>query len=139
MKHVSGSTGLCHVLRLQPGDDVRRSLQEWAQANAVDAASITCVVGSLTHAHLRYANRADGIVTTADLEVLSLSGTISRHGMHLHMSVGDRNGNVLGGHLLDGCVVRTTLELTVQEINGLRMLRSRDEQTGYEELDTERK
>lgn len=126
-------------MRLEPGDDVRRSLQEWATENAVDAAMITCAVGSLTHAHLRYANRADGIVTTSDLEVLSLSGTISRHGMHLHMSVGDRNGNVLGGHLLDGCVVRTTLELTVQEINGLRMLRSRDEQTGYEELDTERK
>ncbi|MBK8498120.1 MAG: DNA-binding protein [Flavobacteriales bacterium] len=137
MKHASGSAGRCHVIRLQPGDDVRRTLREWAETNSIDAASITSAVGSLTHAHLRYANRADGIMTTADLEVLSLSGTISQHGMHLHLSVGDRDGNMLGGHMLDGCLVRTTLELTVQEINGLRMLRTRDEQSGYDELEPE--
>lgn len=125
------------MIRLQPGDDVRRTLREWAETNSIDAASITSAVGSLTHAHLRYANRADGIMTTADLEVLSLSGTISQHGMHLHLSVGDRDGNMLGGHMLDGCLVRTTLELTVQEINGLRMLRTRDEQSGYDELEPE--
>ena len=125
------------MLRLQPGEDVRISLHDWAHANTIEAAAITSAVGSLTHAHLRYANRADGIMTTTDMEVLSLSGTLSIHGMHLHLSVADRDGKMLGGHMLDGCIVRTTLELTIQEIDGVRLLRVKDEQSGYEELSPE--
>lgn len=125
------------MLRLQPGEDVRVTLYQWVQAQRIEAAAITSAVGSLTHAHLRYANRADGIMTTADLEVLSLSGTLSIHGVHLHLSVADRDGQVLGGHMLDGCIVRTTLELTVQEVDGVRMLRVKDEVSGYDELSPE--
>ena len=137
MKQAAGTAGHIHVLRLQPGEDVRTTLDAWAKTLGIEAAAITSAVGSLTQAHLRYANRADGIMTTADLEVLSLSGTLGIHGMHLHLSVADREGRMLGGHMLDGCTVRTTLELTVQEIDGVRMLRLKDEQTGYEELSPE--
>ena len=139
MKQATGSAGRIHVLRLQPGEDVRTTLRDWANANTIEAAAITSAVGRLTHAHIRYANRADGIMTTADLEVLFLSGTLSIHGMHLHLSVADRDGKMLGGHMLDGCIVRTTLELTVQLIDGLRMLRVKDEQSGYDELSPETK
>lgn len=124
-----------HVLRLEPGADVRTVLQQWAADLAIDAAAIVSAVGSLTHAHIRYANRADGIVTTGDLEICSLSGTLSRHGMHLHVSVADRDGHLLGGHLLEGCLVRTTLELVIQEVSGVRMLRTKDPVTTYDELD----
>lgn len=139
MKQAAGPAGRVHVLRLRPGEDVRITLHDWVGANNIEAAAITGAVGSLTHAHIRYANRADGIMTTADLEVLSLSGTLSIDGMHLHLSVADRDGTMLGGHLLDGCIVRTTLELTVQEIDGVRMRRVMDEQSGYEELSPELK
>lgn len=123
------------MLRLQPGEDVRITLRDWVHANAIQAAAITSAVGSLTHAHIRYANRADGIMTTGDLEVLSLSGTLSEHGMHLHLSIGDRDGQMLGGHMLDGCLVRTTLELIVQKVDGVSMPRVKDENSGYDELD----
>lgn len=137
MKQLAGAAGRIHVLRLEPGEDVRAKLLEWVHGQRIEAAAITSAVGSLTHAHLRYANRADGIMTTADLEVLSLSGTLSMHGMHLHLSVADRDGHMLGGHMLDGCIVRTTLELTVQEIDGVRMVRVKDQESGYEELSPE--
>ena len=127
------------MLRLQPSEDVRITLRDWANAKNLEAAAITSAVGSLTHAHIRYANRADGIMTNTDLEVLSLSGTLSIHGMHLHLSVADRDGKMLGGHMLDGCIVRTTLELTVQEIDGVRMLRLKDGESGYDELSPEPK
>ena len=39
-----------------------------------------------------------------------------------------------GGHLLTGCIVRTTLELVIHEIGGLRLLREPDPATGYDEL-----
>ncbi|MBK6755439.1 MAG: DUF296 domain-containing protein [Flavobacteriales bacterium] len=101
----------------------------------IEAAAVTSAVGSLTQVHLRYADRADGVVTTTDPEVISLSGTLSIHGMHLHLSVADRYGRQLGGHLLDGCPGRTTLELTIQEILWVRMVRVKDGTTGYEELE----
>lgn len=74
-------------------------------------------------------------MTAADLEVCALTGTVSMHGMHLHLSVADCDGHMLGGHMLDGCLVRTTLELVVQEVAEVTILRIKEEQTGYDELD----
>lgn len=135
MKQAAGGAGALHVIRLEPGEDVRPVLEKWAIDHAVEAASIVSSVGSLTQAHIRYANRADGMMTVADLEVCSISGTLSKHGLHLHISIADRDGKMLGGHMLPGCLVRTTLELVIQEVSSVRMLRSKDPATGYEELD----
>lgn len=135
MKQATGTAGSVHVLRLQPGEEVRTALRDWAAQWNVQAAVITAAVGSLSTAHLRYAGRADGEMINADLEVLSLSGTVSVHGMHLHVSVADRDGATVGGHLLEGCIVRTTLELALQLVDGVRMLRTKDPDTGYDELD----
>lgn len=135
MKQAQGQAGSVHVLRLQPGEDIKPVLEHWAKERQIAAACITAAVGSLTQAHVRYANRADGIVTTGDLEVVALSGTLAENGMHLHLAVADRNGAMLGGHLLPGCLVRTTLELVIMEVSGVRMLRSKDEVTTYDELD----
>lgn len=137
MKQAVGAAGRIHVLRLEPGNDVRGALRDWAERFDVQAAVITSAVGSLSAAHLRYAGRADGVMTSTDLEVLSLSGTLSVHGMHLHLSVADRDGHMLGGHMLDGCSIRTTLELSVQEVEGVRMPRTKDPATGYDELSPE--
>lgn len=135
MKHATGKAGAMHVLRLQPGEDVRATLERWAVEHHIAAACITSAVGSLTQAHIRYANRADGIITTQDLEVVSFSGTLAENGMHLHIAVADRNGTTFGGHVLAGCFVRTTLELVIMEVEGVRMQRSKDETTTYDELD----
>lgn len=135
MKEVAGATGPCHVIRLEPGEDVRETLEGWARDKAMEAAAIVSAVGSLTHAHIRYAGRADGIMTIGDLEICSLSGTLARYGLHLHISIADRDGVMLGGHLLKGSLVRTTLELVIQEISGVQLLRTHDEKTTYDELD----
>ncbi len=135
MKAATGSAGAVHVLRLGPGEDLRPVLERWARDNRIEAASVVSAVGSLTVAHIRYGGRADGIITTGDLEVCALSGTLSMHGLHLHVSIADRDGRTLGGHLLPGSLVRTTLELVVQEVSGVRMLRTPDPATTYDELD----
>jgi uncharacterized protein len=132
---IAGVSGPVHVLRLLPGEDIRASLEGWARSAGIEGAGIVSAVGSLSVAHLRYAGRADGLVTSGDLEVCGLSGTISKHGLHLHLSIADRDGAMLGGHLLAGSVVRTTLELVIQEIGGVRLLRTPDPRTTYDELD----
>lgn len=123
------------MLRLEPGEDVRAVLSTWCTDNAIEAAAVISAVGSLTTAHIRYGGRADGIVTSGDLEICGLSGTLSRHGLHLHLSVADRDGAMLGGHLLTGSLVRTTLELVLLEVDGVSMPRTKDPATGHDELD----
>jgi predicted DNA-binding protein with PD1-like motif len=134
MIHATGAAGALHVLRLTPGADPRTALRTWCTEQAVEAAAVVAAVGSLSTAVLRHAGSDTPSMLVEDLEVCALTGTLSRHGVHLHLVVSDREGRVSGGHMLDGCVVRTTLELVLQVIDGLVMRRLHDPATGYPEL-----
>ena len=123
-----------HVLRMLPGEDVRAELERWCADNALEAGCVVSAVGSVSIAVLRMAGRNEGSTLTGSMEVCTLSGTLSRHGMHLHMAVADAEGRMHGGHMLSGCTVRTTLEVVVQEIGGLAMHRRHDARSGYPEL-----
>ena len=67
------------------------------------------------------------------LEVVSLVGTFSRDGKHLHMTVSNEKGECFGGHLISGRVY-TTLELVIGVVQNVDFSRQRDECTGYNEL-----
>jgi hypothetical protein len=67
-------------------------------------------------------------------EIVSLTGTISRHGCHLHMALADHQGNVVGGHVLEGCEVFTTAEIVIGECVNQVFSREHDEDTGFDEL-----
>ncbi len=123
-----------HVLRILPGEDVRGMLEMWCIERNVEAATLVSAVGSVTRAMIRFGGRSEGTLVEGDLEVCALSGTLSRQGMHLHLAIADADGRMTGGHLLAGTLVRTTLEIVVQEIGGLRLLRKMDDRTGYPEL-----
>lgn len=131
---ATGRPYAIHALRLLPGEDVRGTLKAWAEENGIEAAAVVSAVGSVSRALLRYGGRSEAAATKGDLEVCALSGTVSRHGLHLHLAVADPDGRMTGGHLLEGTMVRTTLEVMIQEIGGVRFVRRPDERTGYEEL-----
>jgi predicted DNA-binding protein with PD1-like motif len=123
-----------HALRLHPDEDLRDRLQALTQAHGWEAAAIVTAVGSLRQAHLRFAGQPDGTVLDGPFEILSLVGTLSRHGLHLHISLGDAHGQVWGGHLLSGCPIYTTAEIVLTTLPGLVFARSPDPVTGYREL-----
>ncbi|MBU0602157.1 MAG: DNA-binding protein [Gammaproteobacteria bacterium] len=123
-----------HIERLRPGDDLRRSLQQFARGRELGAGFILSAVGSLGPAMLRFAGRDIPTVIDGDVELLALSGTISRHGVHLHASVADAAGQVCGGHLLEGSIVRTTMELVLGIAGGWEIRRETDPLTGYAEM-----
>ena len=76
----------------------------------------------------------EGTETLAPLELLTLSGTLSLDGAHLHASVSDARGAVAGGHLMPGSLVRTTAEVVVALLPGWAFSRAVDGATGYREL-----
>jgi uncharacterized protein len=127
-----------HVTRLLPGDDLRVSLeQSFAQLRlqyGINAACIVSAVGSLASAMLRYADKPGAIDLGGPLELLMLSGTLSVDGAHLHASVADSQGTVRGGHLMPGCIVRTTAEVVIALLPGWEFRRELDVATGFKEL-----
>jgi uncharacterized protein len=123
-----------HCLRLTPGQDLKLEIQAFAQAQTLEAGIILTGIGSLTQASLRFAAVPTATVIEGPLELIALSGTVSQHGMHLHGSVADSQGRVYGGHIMAGCVIRTTAEIAIASLPHLRFSRLPDPQTGYLEL-----
>ena len=120
------------AIRLTPGQDLMKELRAWAGDH--DAASVLSVVGSLKHASLRFANQPQPTRIDGPLEILSLSGTLSKHGAHLHLSVADGNGKMTGGHLKPGSEIFTTAEIVLGVYRDLVFDRELDETYGYKEL-----
>ena len=121
-------------LRLQPGDDLRQALESWIGEQEEQAGCVISAIGSLSVAELRFAGAAAATTILGELEILSLSGTLSADGAHLHIAVADSKGAVIGGHLCPGSLVRTTAELVVGLLAEWRFRRERDPATGYAEL-----
>jgi hypothetical protein len=96
-------------------------------------------IGSLRHARLRLAGTDEPNVLDGDLEILTLAGTISGDGSHLHMSVADAQGRVFGGHVAYGCTVRTTAEVLLVLLPEWSFNREPDPATGFAELVVKRK
>ena len=94
---------------------------------------LSCV-GSLRQAAIRFANQPEGTVFEQPLEIVSLEGTLSQHGVHLHIAVSDSKGQVIGGHLMDGSTIYTTAEIVLGIKPDTIFKREIDPLTGYKEL-----
>lgn len=121
-------------LRLSPGQDLRRALEDTVHAHGHSAAFVLSAIGSLSEAHIRFAGAAKATVVTGKLELLSLSGSIAATGAHLHGALATDDGTVLGGHLAYGCLVRTTAEVLLGLLPDWHFTREADAATGYPEL-----
>lgn len=122
------------ALRLSPGDDLRAALDAALAASGAQAAFVVAGIGSLREARLRLAGFDVPRHLVGDLEILTLAGTLGPDGSHLHASVADAQGRVLGGHVAPGCLVRTTAEILLALLDDVRFAREHDAGTGYAEL-----
>jgi predicted DNA-binding protein with PD1-like motif len=121
-------------LRLKPGDDLRRTLEAWLGEQQEQAGCVISAVGSLSLAQLRLAGASQATAIHGELEIVSLSGTLSPDGIHLHIAIADSSGTVIGGHLCAGSLVRTTAELVIGLLPEWQFRRELDPATGYAEL-----
>ena len=121
-------------LRLHPGSDIRQSLEALAQEKSIEAAVILGAVGSLSKVCLRFAGRESPTQLAGKHEVLTLSGMLSTEGVHLHASVADAEGQCIGGHVVYGCEVYTTLEVAIALLPNTQFHRIFDPATGFKEL-----
>ena len=122
------------ALRLRPGADLKGELVALTARERVRAGWVLTCVGSLSQARLRLAGGAEHASWRGTFEIVALTGTLSPDGGHLHLAVADHQGRTIGGHLAEGCTVRTTAEVVVAADDGLVFAREHDPDTGYDEL-----
>jgi predicted DNA-binding protein with PD1-like motif len=122
------------AVRLHPGADLKLELLALATRERVRAGwALTCV-GSLSRVRLRVAGGAEHATWQGAFEIVALTGTLARDGRHLHLAVADHQGRASGGHLAEGCTVRTTAEVVLAADDRLVFAREHDPATGYDEL-----
>jgi predicted DNA-binding protein with PD1-like motif len=68
------------------------------------------------------------------MEIISLTGTLSPDGPHIHISLSRGDGACVGGHVGAGCLVHTTAELVIGELTDAEFRRMSDPATGHAEL-----
>lgn len=124
-----------HTFRLKPQQDLFDSIEDFVKQNNIEAGCILSSVGSLTHATLRLANRDYYNEYEGHFEIVSMTGTVSIHGSHIHVAISDGDGVTIGGHLVGGCKIYTTAEIVLLEMDDVVYKRELYENdSGYEEL-----
>ena len=142
-----GRTGRVLVLRLKTGNDLLQTLNKIIEEKGFKAAVILSGVGLLSSARLRNCkslpenfpitdrNRSYQIFTYP-LEILSISGNISiaegKPLLHAHLTlsyVEDEVIHVIGGHMVEGCIVHGFAEIILLELTDIEMVKTFDEET----------
>ena len=123
-----------YTFRLKSGEDLFETIEAFIKDKNIEAGCVLSGVGSLTHFTLRFANQEDHAEADGHFEIVSLTGTVSIHGSHLHVSISDEHGKTTGGHFVSGCVIYTTAEIVIAVFDNVVYKREFAEDSGYDEL-----
>jgi uncharacterized protein len=104
------------------------------QTHQIEAGWINTCVGSLTEYSIRFANQPNASKGKGHFEIVSLTGTLSVNGSHIHISIADSTGKTIGGHLMEGSIVYTTAEIVITSSNKMKFTREEDGTTPWKEL-----
>lgn len=112
------------IARIDKGEEICEQLKAICEKERIGLATVSAIgaVGEFTvgvfntHTKQYKANTFNG-----DYEIVSLLGTVTEHDgkfySHLHMSAGDEDGRVFGGHL-NSAVVSATCEMVIEVMDG---------------------
>lgn len=126
------------AFRLKPGADLKQSIEAIIRQYGVAAGFVLTCVSGLEQAVVRMAgakpDNQDIRTYKGDYEIVSLVGTVSVNGTHLHMSFSDSDGIVRGGHLKEGTIIHPTAEIVLGFEEKFEFKREFDNETGFDEL-----
>ena len=123
-----------YTFRLKPKQDLFKEIETFVSEKGIEAGSIIACVGSLTKATLRLANSTSYDTFEGPFEIVSLTGTVSTYGSHLHISISNGDGPTIGGHLIEGCLIYTTAEIVIAVFPEIVYKREPCAASGHSEL-----
>ena len=117
-------------LLLNPRQDLHQALSELAAERHLSG-FVLGVVGNLSQACFQCPGQEQPTTMKGELEVITLNGTFSPTGVHLHLSLSDGACQVWGGHLEPGTVVLRGAQLLL----GLSGLPNQQPETATERVE----
>jgi hypothetical protein len=130
------------IERFKTGEDLLERLTDLARRNQVTAGSFTAL-GAVEKATVGYFlgdGKYSNISLPGPLEILSCVGNVSLKEnvpfVHAHITLSDKNGQVYGGHLMQGTTVGATFEVMLYAYDGMKLVREFDSATKLFLLDT---
>jgi uncharacterized protein len=116
-----------YIVRLEKGEEILSSLTKFCEENKIYSGSISGI-GGTDDVTLKYYDLvkkvyipkrfAEGI----NYEIITLNGNISRLEdkpfVHMHITLGDQNYNVFGGHL-GSANISITAEIYINVVEGM--------------------
>ncbi len=148
MRTASGSAGRSFVLRLEEGEVLHESVERFAAAESISAASVLAVGGADDGSQLIVGPK-DGRASPVEPLRHSLSGVHELSGvgtlfpddqgrpsLHMHASCG-RDGRTVTGCVRAGVKVWLIMEVIIHEIVGVEAVRVTDPVNGFALLEPE--
>ena len=123
----------CICTRLHGGDDIMLSIKDLCKTEHIRAGVILSGVGCVLHTRLRDAGGVNIHEIAEHMEIVSMTGTVSENRCHIHISLSKEDLSTIGGHMTEGCIVNTTCELVIGELEGTQIVEEFDVKTGYGE------
>lgn len=135
MKAISSSIKKIIFCKLDENEDLLSAIKDLIDNYDISSASFYGI-GAVKEAHIGFYKDKKYHENTLkqNLEVISFTGNIALNIennekiIHCHIVLGDSEGNSYGGHVLTGCKVSPTLEITLFELED-QIFRKYDEKT----------
>ena len=129
---TGGASGKTYVLRVDRGDYLLESIENFIREEKIDNAAVISAIGTLDRCVLH-------MVTTTGfppvehfekwedkpLEISSIDGLIANGAPHLHMTVSDC-ASAYAGHLERGCRILYLCEVVIAELDGFSFHRAKN-------------
>ena len=123
-----------YAFRLKPNQDLRKEIDRFVKEKHIRAGIILTCVGNLKKVVIRMAEAKVINKYMGSYEIVSLVGTLESGNSHIHISLSDSKGKLIGGHLKEGSIVGITAEIVIGELELREFSRKFDKETGYDEL-----
>ncbi len=135
MWHKKGEKGRTFIGRVSYRRDLLESIQEFAVNEKIKCARVE-IIGAVEEAVISYYNQDKRVYEdrkfNEHLEIVACLGNLSlkdgKPAAHLHVTLGDSEGRLKGGHLQKGTVVFAG-EFVIEEILGPDLHREHDPET----------
>lgn len=139
------------VGRLHPGGDLIGGLEAACDEHSVEFAAVLACYGSLSSSGFKFLQIPEGedrarlvdVFVDKRLEFMGGQGLVcvaadGSRATHLHGSVSDETGSVMGGHFTFGQnPVYNNMDFVLQELVGVRLVRTHDPVTNTVEMQVE--
>lgn len=126
MEFASMNLSRIHILRVDPGEDVLASIEQFLKESSIQQAVVLGGYGTLSAYHLHWVTH--NRIPTENLfrhgeggiEILAMNGLVVNSKPHIHVALSTPEG-AFGGHLEPGCIAYVLCEAFFAEVEGVSL------------------